>query len=44
MTDGSKYEGQFEKGLKNGKGRYISAEGRIEEEGLWTDDRFTPME
>ena len=44
MTDGSKYEGQFTKGLKNGKGKYTFADGRIEEEGVWTDDKFTPLE
>lgn len=40
MTDGSKYEGQFKKGLKNGQGKYFLPDGRIHQEGIWRDDKF----
>lgn len=39
MTDGSKYIGQFHKGMKNGKGTYYSPGGQILEEGNWDDDK-----
>ncbi len=40
MTDGSKYEGQFKKGMKNGKGKYTHPDGHIHKEGIWRDDKF----
>lgn len=40
MTDGSKYEGRFKKGMKNGQGKYTLPDGQIHQEGIWRDDKF----
>lgn len=37
MSNNSKYEGNFEKGLFNGFGKYFFSDGKIYE-GNWKDD------
>jgi len=40
-ASGVKYEGQWKNGNKHGTGRVLSPEGKIVQEGLWDNDRFT---
>jgi hypothetical protein len=37
-SDGSKYEGQFASGKRNGQGAQLNADGSIYHNGLWRDD------
>ena len=43
FPDGRRYEGEFAKGLRNGFGVEWTAQGKVFEAGVWTDDRLTTL-
>ena len=39
-ADGSRYEGEFQAGKRNGRGVVLSADGRVQSAGLWKDGKL----
>jgi len=39
-ADGSRYEGEFQAGKRNGRGVVVTADGRVLSAGLWKDDKL----
>ena len=40
--EGRKHDGLWAGGMKNGQGKQIAADGGIEKEGVWEDNKFLP--